>query len=390
MKGYMGVVAGALVGLGVGIGLESLGNGSSGGEPIAKAAQPVETESRREVGLSPELAQRAQVKTEKIEKRSLSPMLKLVGSVNFDADNVADVGGRIDGRITRMLVSIGDKVQKGDALAEIESNSLGEAMAVLLSARANLIAAENQAQRESDLGERQLSSAPVVERAKAAAKALQAEARGAEQRLLAMGLTQSDIAALEKGEGPRRITLRAPIAGEVIERYAVLGQVVNPTNPILRIADLSSLWVELDVFERDLAHVAEGDKVEIVSETHPGVIFGGAVSYVDATIDVATRAARVRIEVLNPDRLLRPGQFVHARLMTGGETREAINVPRRAVIRVDGEPHVFLSLGNERYVARPVELGPTSGDNVEIVRGLLEGDVLVTDGAFVLKSELER
>ncbi len=389
MKGYMGVVAGALAGLAVGIGVESWGSGAGGTEPIAKAAQ-AEVVASREVTLSPELAKRAQLKTEKVEKRSLSPMLKLVGSVNFDADNVADVGGRIEGRITRMFVSIGDKVQKGDALAEIESNSLGHAMADLLSARANLIAADNHAQRETDLGERQLSSAPVVERAKAAAKALRAEARGAEQRLLAMGLTQADLVALDKGEGPRRITLRAPIAGEVIERYAVLGQVVDPTHPILRIADLSSLWVELDVFERDLAHVAEGNKVEIVSETHPGVVFGGAVSYVDATIDVATRAARVRIEVLNPERLLRPGQFVHARLMTKGETREALNVPRRSVIRVDGESNVFLAIGNNRYVARPVELGPATGEYVEIVRGLLEGDVLVTDGSFVLKSELER
>lgn len=389
MKGYMGVVAGALAGLAVGIGVESWGSGAGGTEPIAKAAQ-AEVVASREVTLSPELAKRAQLKTEKVEKRSLSPMLKLVGSVNFDADNVADVGGRIEGRITRMFVSIGDKVQKGDALAEIESNSLGHAMADLLSARANLIAADNHAQRETDLGERQLSSAPVVERAKAAAKALRAEARGAEQRLLAMGLTQADLVALDKGEGPRRITLRAPIAGEVIERYAVLGQVVDPTHPILRIADLSSLWVELDVFERDLAHVAEGNKVEIVSETHPGVVFGGAVSYVDATIDVATRAARVRIEVLNPERLLRPGQFVHARLMTKGETREALNVPRRSVIRVDGESNVFLAIGNNRYMARPVELGPATGEYVEIVRGLLEGDVLVTDGSFVLKSELER
>lgn len=390
MKKYMGVVAGALVGLAVGVGVESLGNGKGNAEPIAKAAQQTETVSSREVTLSAELAKRARLKTEKVEKRSLSPTLKLVGSVNFDADNVADVGGRIEGRITRMLVSIGDKVQKGDALVEIESNALGEAMADLLSARANLIAADNHAQRETDLGERQLSSAPVVERAKAAAKALRAESRGAEQRLLAMGLTQADLAALDNGAAPRRITLRAPIAGEVIERYAVLGQVVNPTHPILRIADLSSLWVELDVFERDLANVAEGNKVEIVSETHPGMVFGGAVSYVDATIDVSTRAARVRIEVLNPERLLRPGQFVHARLMTAGEARDAMNIPRRAVTRVDGETTVFLVIGQDRYVARSVETGPATGEYIEIVRGLLEGDELVTEGAFVLKSELER
>jgi multidrug efflux pump subunit AcrA (membrane-fusion protein) len=105
---------------------------------------------------------------------------------------------------------------------------------------------------------------------------------------------------------------------------------------------------------------------------------------------VATRAAHVRIEVENPQRLLRPGQFVHARLMTTGDKREVIHVSRRAVTRVDGEPAVFLAVGNGRYLARTVELGPATGDFVEIVRGLVEGDVVVTDGSFVLKSELER
>ncbi len=386
-KGYVGVVAGALVGLAVGIGIDSWGD-SGRDEPVAKAQQ--ETVSARDVKISPELAKRGQLATAKVEKRSLAPTLKLVGSVNFDADAVADVGGRIDGRITRMLVSIGDKVEQGQALVEIESNQLGEAMATLLSARANLIAAENHAQRETDLGAKQLSSAPIVERAKAQAKALRAEVRGAEQRLLAMGLTPHDLAALDKGNGPRRITLRAPIAGEIVERYAVLGQVVDPTQPILRIADLSRLWVELDVFERDLARVAEGNTVEIVSETHPGKTFRGSVSYVDAQIDVVTRAAHVRIEVQNPDRLLRPGQFVHALLMTTGDKREAITIPRRAVTRVDGEPAVFLDLGENRYTARTVELGPATGDYVEVTRGLVEGDKLVTEGAFVLKSELER
>jgi len=387
-KGYVGIAAGALAGLAVGLGIDSWSGDPGHDEPIAKAQQ--EVSSSRDVRLSAELAKRGQLATEQVAKRAVAPTLKLVGSVNFDADAVADIGGRIDGRITRMLVSIGDKVEEHQPLVEIESNQLGEAMAALLSARANLIAAENHAQREADLGAKQLSSAPTVERAKAEAKALHAEVHGAEQRLLAMGLTPADLAALDHGNGPRRITLRAPIAGEVVERYALLGQVVDPTQPILRIADLSRLWVELDVFERDLARVAVGDKVEIHSETYPGRTFSGAVSYVDATIDVVTRAAHVRIEVENPERLLRPGQFVHARLTTTGDKREVISIPRRAVTRVDGEPAVFLALGGDKYTARTVELGPATYDLIEVTRGLVEGDVIVTEGAFVLKSELER
>jgi cobalt-zinc-cadmium efflux system membrane fusion protein len=387
-KSYLGVVAGGIVGLAVGVVLNPKTSPALPSDATAKA-QP-EQVPERVVRLEEDLAKRAQIEVEPVTKRKLAPMLKLVGSVAFDADAVADVGGRIEGRITRMLVSVGDKVKEGQPLVEIEGNQLGEAIAELLSARANLIAAENQATRETELGAKQLSSAPVVERAKAAAKALNAEVRGAEQRLLAMGLTANELKSLESGNGPRRITLRAPIAGEVVQRYAVLGQVVDPTQPVLRIADLTRLWVELDVIERDLAHVAVGNSVEILSETHPGVVFPGQVSYVDAMVDVSTRAAQVRIEVENPDRLLRPGQFVHARLTTQGESREVVTIPRHAVLRVDGEPAVFLQVGKNAYVPRPIELGPAVGEFVEIVRGLAEGDQLVTAGGFVLKSELER
>ena len=112
-KGYVGVVAGALAGLAVGVGIDSWGSNAGHDEPIAKAQQ--EVVSSRDVKLSAELAKRGQLATEKVEKRALAPTLKLVGSVNFDSDAVADVGGRIDGRITRMLVSIGDKVEQGQA-----------------------------------------------------------------------------------------------------------------------------------------------------------------------------------------------------------------------------------------------------------------------------------
>lgn len=386
-KSYVGVVIGVLAG--VAIGLSADGFVTHEKEPKANAsAQTVVL--AREVKLSKELAKRAHLATELVEKKSLSPTLDLVGSVDFDADAVADVGGRIAGRITRVMVTVGDVVTRGQPLMEIESNDLGVALADLLSARANLIAAEHHAARETALGQKQLSSAPVVETARANAKALEAEVHGAEQRLLAMGLTPGELESVKSGEGPRRITLRAPIHGEVVERYAVLGQVVDPTQPILRIADLSRLWVELDLFERDLAHVDNGDTVEILSETYPGRIFTGKVSYVDATVDTQTRTAEVRIEVPNPERLLRPGQFVHARLSTKGKTEAVIGVPRKALLQVEGEPSVFVQTGKETYVSRPVELGRVAGDLVEVRRGLIEGERLVTEGGFVLKSELQR
>lgn len=344
----------------------------------------------RQVELKGELAKRAQLETEQVIRKSLSPTLRLVGSVTFDANELAEVGARIEGRIARMLVTIGDQVKRGQALAEIESSGLGDVLSELLSARANLSAAEHNEKRENHLHAQQLSSAPTVERARADVKALTAQVHGAEQRLITMGLSTAEIAQLSAGKGSGRITLRSPLSGEVVHRDAVLGQVVGPTEPILSVANLDRLWVELDVFEHDLSRVADGDRVEIESETHPDRTFSGQVTHVDATINIATRSARVRVLVDNRERLLRPGQFVTARLMTQGQARSALTVPAMAVLQVEGSPAVFVALKHGQYVARPVELGVTDGDRVEVTRGLVEGETVVAEGAFVLKSELLR
>jgi membrane fusion protein, heavy metal efflux system len=388
----VGVTA-AVLGLSLGVGL---GRGASRDKlrndenEAAKASVKSSVVDPRLVTLSPELVKRGKLKVEPLKKQTMSSNLRLVGSVNFDANRMSEVGARIESRVTRIMVSKGDVVKKGQPLVEVESSELGDAIATLLSARANLIAAEHNERRESGLEKQQLSSAAVVERARAEVKALRAEVHGGEQRLLAMGVTKQELHAIASGNAPSHITLRAPLNGEVVGRYAVLGQVVGPTDPVLRIADLDTVWVELDVFERDLARVADGNSASIESETHPGKVFKGHVSHVDATVDTNTRTAQVRIEVENGGRLLRPGQFVRARLSTKGNERAVLGVPRTAVLQVEGEPSVFVALGNHRYAARPVELGVGEGEWTEIVRGLAEGDMIVTEGGFVLKSELLR
>lgn len=381
--------SGVGAGIAITLGLAGMRAPDHTGAGLLESSRAQAADSRRVV-LSPELAQRAKLETARVGAQSMSPTLQLVGSVTFDANRVAEVGGRIEGRVTRMLVTIGDVVKAGQPLCELESNELGAVLSDLLGARANLIAAEHNEKREASLFEQQLSSAPVVERARAEVKALRATLRGAEQRLLAMGLSPRELEQIGKGDGPRRITLRAPLDGEVVNRYAVLGQVVSPTEPVLRIADLDQLWVELDIYERDLAQVAEGNNVEIESETHPGKTFRGRVAHMDATVELTTRTAGVRIEVANEQRLLRPGQFVTARLSTSGPGQPILRVPRKSVLQVEGEPSVFLVAGKNAYVARPVELGAEAGDWIEVTRGLLDGDKVVTAGAFALKSELLR
>lgn len=355
--------------------------------PVAAAA----TAERPRVRLDPELARRAQIRTERVARSRVATTLQLAGSVDFDATRTAEVGGRISGRITRILVRPGDVVRAGDALAEIESAQLGEGIAQYFSAQARLIAARQALARETSLSAQRLTTAQALEEARANAQALQAEVRGAEARLVAMGLSPSELPSMMGASGARRVTLRAPIAGEVIARQGVVGQTVEPTSTLLRIGDTSELWVLLDVFERDLARVHDGDRAEIVCETWPGRVFRGVIEHVDPVVDPSTRTARVRVEVANEGALLRPGQFVTARLHpTGADGRDALTVPRAALLQIEGRPAVFVAVGRDQYEPRALELGAGDGDRVEVVRGLAEGDEAVVEGAFALKSELQR
>lgn len=391
MKKYLSIAAGVIAGLAFGLSLDGWQATSNGAtQTVAKAKSSGRPVDSRQVEVSPELARRAELKIETVAKKSLAPTLRVVGSINFDANAVAEVGARIEGRVARIMVSVGDVVKQGEPLAEIESAELGSASAELLSARANLIAAEHNEARESRLHKEQLSSAPIVERARAEVNALRAKVHGAEQRLLTMGVSPLEVRRLKAGRGPRHITLRSPLDGQVVTRKAVRGQVVDPTEPILRVANLDRVWVELDVFERDLGHVAVGNMVEIESESYPDKQIRGKVTHVDATVDLSTRTARVRVEVENEQRLLRPGQFVRARLSTDAAKRDVLSVPRTAVLQIEGTPSVFVKVGENRYAAQPVELGVSAGDMSEILRGLVVGDEIVTEGAFALKSELLR
>ncbi len=379
-----------LVSLGVGVALGRVG-GSAPTPVSAPAPASAASGERVRVRLDPSLAQRAQIRVERVRATRISAALQLGGSVDFDATRTAEVGARISGRVTGIRVRPGDVVRAGEALAEVESAQLGEGIAQYFSAQARLIAARQTLARETSLMSQQLTTAQALDEARANAHALQAEARGAEARLLAMGLSPGELPSMQGGGSVRRVTLRAPIAGEVLSRQGVVGQSVEPTTTLLRIGDMSELWVLLDVFERDLARVHDGDRAEIVCETWPGRVFHGVVEHIDPVVDPSTRTARVRVEVANEASLLRPGQFVTARLMPQGEAvREAPTVPRAALLQLEGRPAVFVATGRDEYEPRLLELGAGDGDRVEVVRGVAAGDDVVVEGGFALKSELQR
>lgn len=353
---------------------------------------PERSQSARRVRLEAALAQRAGVRVERAASRSLLPSIDLVGTVEFDRDKLAEVGARIGGRITRVAVRAGDRVRAGDPIAEVESAELGEATAQYLSATARSIAARAEASRTERLARERLATARDQEQARAERDSIAAELRGARSRLSAMGVRNGDVAA---GRG---VTLRSPIDGWVVDRPALLGESVERTDTVARIADLRLLWVELEVFEKDLGRVRLHDRAEITTDSAPGRTFVGLVDHIGPVVDRDSRTAPVRVTVPNTDLVLRAGMFVNARLRLDGSTtagdagasRTAITIARSAVLQLDGRPAVFVETSANEYEPRSVELGVNDGDHIEVVRGLNDGERVVVDGAFAVKSELLR
>jgi cobalt-zinc-cadmium efflux system membrane fusion protein len=282
-------------------------------------------------------------------------------------------------------------VRAGELLAEIESASVGEAVAHYLSARAAAAASRAERERVEGLAAQQLATGRELEQARAASATNDAAVQGATQRLLALGLGTDDLRGLHGATALHRVAVRAPIAGRVVDRPAVLGQVVEPTTPLLRIADPSRLWVQLRVFERDLHRVHNGDAVTLAVASTPDRVLTGVVGHISPSLDHDTRTARVRVEVTDRDEALRPGQFVEARVSAAAERgREALLLPRDATVQFEGRDAAFVEVGDGLYELRTLSLGVQDEDRVEVLRGLAEGERLVVAGAFALKSELLR
>lgn len=360
------------------------------GQAHSDAPAAATRSARERVRLSSELAQRAGIRVAQVEESPIALGTEVVGTIALDPAFVSDVGGPVVGRIARYFVEHGDRVEAGAPLVRLESAELGDAVAEWLSARAELEAASARVNRARGLASQQLTTASTREQAEADASAFAARAQGAEHRLLAMGLTRHELQRIASGGIVDGITLRAPIAGQVIERSAMLGEVVEPSDPILRIAQLDTVWVLLDVYERDLASIREGDPVEVRTDGAQGLVVRGTVEHVDPLVDPETHAGRVRVSVENSMNRLRPGAYVYARLSRDKEHRRGILLPRSAVLQIGGEPASFVALGDDEYDVRPLRLGATLGELVEVEAGLAIGDQVVMDGAFALKSELQR
>ena len=359
--------------------------GAHSGEPTteARAGQP----SANLLKIDPGMLRDLRITTVQAESRPGGEEVSVLGEVSVNEEAYAEVGSAVAARAVRILASPGDTVSRGQPLVELQSVELGRARADYWNARARTDLARANVARKHELAERVVPKREV-EQAEADAASAEADLQAALGSLRALGLAEEDLRSATGDDA--RLVLRAPLAGTVIERNVVTGQMTDPSKPLFRIGDLSRLWLIVHAFERDAVRVRPGSAVRASFPALPGRVFTGTVTLVGRQVDVASRTIPVRIDVDNREALLRPGMSATSFIRLGDAGGKIVAVPAASLQRMQDEWRVFLPKGDGAFEMRTVGRGRDLGGEVEIVSGLRPGEEVVVEGAFLLKAEAEK
>ncbi len=328
---------------------------------------------------SAETVREAGIQTQRVERRRLARTLEVVGQLDFNQNRLAQLSAHGDALIVEALADVGDEVKAGQPLVVVASATVGEEQGRLSAAEARVAAARAAFTREQGLVEQGISARKNLEQAQAELATAESAQVAARAALAAAGASG--------GGAQGRYALKAPFAGTVVARDAVPGRQVQAGQTLIQIADLSTLWAQLEVPERDAMAVRPGQEVTLTFEGIPGERREATLTRVGAQVDPATRTVRARVELPNPKRTLKAGLFLRARVRVGAE-HEALVVPRTAVQRAEGREIVFVKQEEGLYKPLAVELGAGTREEVEVVKGLAPGAEVVTTGAFLLKTEI--
>ena len=307
--------------------------------------------------------------------------IPVTGTITYDANRVSHIGPRIDGRIVRLAADVGQRVGAGQALAILESAEVGQVRADEHEAEALVQIARENYQRERRLEDQGISSRKELLDAEAELRREEAALISARERLRVLGAGNGDGGTY---------ALTSPFAGVVVARDASLGEMTTPSDQIFTVANLARLWIELDVYERDLSRIAQGQTVDISTAAYPGRNFPGRIVYVSDVLDPEKRTVRARVEIPNDAGALKPGMFATALIQVGGGGAAVVVVPQEAVQEVEGQQSVFVPGDRPgEFRVRAVQVGePAENGRVVILSGLKPGERIVTSGAFALRSEL--
>ncbi len=352
---------------------------ASSAKPGEDSADRGHEELPHRVTVSKEVVTNAGIKVVAVRRMVLAEALALPGEIGADPDRLARISSPAPGRIEEVRLREGVAVKKGEVVVVIRVPEIAKVRASALAIQAKARAARANAERLRPLLEQRLAAQQAVLDAEAEAEALELEAKSATDQLGALGAGSS---------GPFTIALRAPISGTVVARDAVVGQPVSAEQTLGTVADLDEVWFLARVFEKDLGQLKAGARAEVHLNAYPSEHFPGTVEYIGQQIDPVARTVTARVRLRNHDGLLRLGLFGTSQVSTGSpEKSEAkLVVDRASVTEVAGKTVVFVREREGEYELHEVTLGKEALGKVEILGGLREGEEVVSDGVFTLKS----
>jgi cobalt-zinc-cadmium efflux system membrane fusion protein len=338
------------------------------------------------------------VQTQTVFRTPLATALHVTGEVSLNENQAVHISPRISGIINTVATDMGASVKAGDTLLTLDSVELGRALADYERNRALSELSEKTFRRETNLLERKVGSEQDVIEAQMTFEQHRTDLKASEQMLHVLGVTDQDLAdvqALSHGVRGGLLSVRAPIAGTIIEKHAVAGEMAEAGKDLMLLADLSTVWVWANVHSRDLASLLavekDGAEVEITVAAFPERKFNGRLNYLGATMDENTRTVKVRAIIDNSTLELRPGMFCDVAIsLSNGKAEEVVAVPRAAVLSDEGLFFVFKHLKDDFFVRQAVRKGREFFGKVEILEGLDAGETIVSEGSFLLKSDVLR
>jgi cobalt-zinc-cadmium efflux system membrane fusion protein len=344
--------------------------------------EPEHEELPRRVRLSDQVIAQAKIRTEPASKEVLAITVTLPGEIAVDPDRSARLSSPVAGQLSQVTFQEGSSVKRGELLASIRIPDLSRLRSEQASAHSRAGSARANASRLAELATKGLAARQEALDARAQAEALEAEERAATEQLRLLG---------SGANGNAELALRAPISGVILSRSAVVGQPVRGEDVIADIADLSEVWFLGRVFEKDLERVRAGAAAEVELNAFPQRRFSGAIEYVGRQIDPIARTVTARVRLRNPDGALRLGLFGMAHVSSGSEQSEPVLVTARsAVTEISGKPVVFVRQPDGDFELHEISLGESSLGRVRVLSGLREGEAVVVDGVFTLKSSVLR
>ena len=319
----------------------------------------------------------------------LADRLRVPGRIEPDEEALVRIGANVTGRIVEVNSRLGDEVISGGVLAKISSPEFTEAQLAFLRANSETTLAERASERATQLLLADVIGSAELQRRESELQVLRAEQSAAKDQLRLLGIGSESLDTLKKfGRILPSVEISSPIEGTVIERKVSVGQVVEPSDQLYTVADLSSVWVVGDVPEQSARGVKIDQHVEIYIPALGDVRLIGRIVFVAETVDPETRTVMVRTLVDNEFRALKPAML--ARMYITGVQNKKLVIPEGAVVREDNRDHVFIAQGNDSFLLVPVELGEAVGQVRPVLEGLDKDREIVLDGAFHLNNERKR